>query len=215
VAQFHWDPDAYLALMHEEVPDYERLQDETVAATGTDAKRVLELGTGTGVTAQRVLVRHPAAVLVGLDASSKMLDHARAALPADRVELRVARLTDPLPAGPFDVVVSALAVHHLDGAGKADLFRRVAGNLTPGGRLVLGDVVVPEDPSDLVTPIDGDYDTPSTAADQLRWLAAAGLHSRVAWAHRDLAVLVGRRPPRPDTATTTGAVSPGARASAA
>jgi tRNA (cmo5U34)-methyltransferase len=197
VAQFHWDPDAYLALMHEEVPDYERLQDETVAATGTDAKRVLELGTGTGETAQRVLARHPAAVLVGLDASSEMLDHARAALPADRVELRVARLTDPLPDGPFDLVVSALAIHHLDDTGKADLFQRVAGNLTPSGRLVLGDVVVPEDPSDLVTPIDDDYDTPSTAADQLRWLAAAGLQPRVTWAHRDLAVLLGQAPPHP------------------
>jgi hypothetical protein len=77
----------------------------------------------------------------------------------------------------------ALAVHHFVGAGNADLFRRVAGNLTPGGRIVLGDVVVlPDDPSDLVTPIDGDYDTPSAAADQLRWLAAAGLQTRVAWA---------------------------------
>lgn len=192
VAQFHWDPDAYLALMRQEVPDYERLQDETAAATGDDAKRVLELGTGTGETARRVLARHPAAVLVGLDASGEMLDHARAALPAERVELRVARLTDPLPEGPFDVVVSALAVHHLDGAAKAGLFRRAAGTLAPGGRIVLGDVVVPADPADVVTPIDGDYDTPSTAADQLRWLAAAGLQAGVAWARRDLAVLVGR-----------------------
>jgi tRNA (cmo5U34)-methyltransferase len=51
---------------------------------------------------------------------------------------------------------------------------------------------VPADPSDVVTPIDGDYDKPSTVDDQLRWLAAAGLRTRVAWAHRDLAVLVGR-----------------------
>ena len=189
-----WDPDTFLALMHEEVPDYERLQGETVAATGTDAKRVLELGTGTGETAQRVLARHPTAVLVGLDASSEMLERARAALPADRVELRVARLEDPLPDGPFDVVVSALAIHHLDGAGKADLFQRIAGALTPDGRLVLGDLVVPEDPSDLVTAIDGDYDTPSTIADQLRWLSASGLQATVAWAYRDLAVLVGHAP---------------------
>ena len=180
--------------MHEEVPDYERLQGETVAATGTDAKRVLELGTGTGETAQRVLARHPTAVLVGLDASSEMLERARAALPADRVELRVARLEDPLPDGPFDVVVSALAIHHLDGAGKADLFQRIASALTPDGRLVLGDLVVPEDPSDVVTAIDGDYDTPSTIADQLRWLSASGLQATVAWAHRDLAVLVGHAP---------------------
>ena len=178
--------------MREEVPDYERLQDETAAATGTNATRILELGTGTGETARRLLARHPAAVLVGLDASSEMLDHARRALPADRVELRVARLADQLPDGPFDVVVAALAVHHLDGPAKADLFQRVAGKLAAGGRLVLGDVVVPEQPADLVTPIDGDYDTPSTAADQLRWLAAAGLKAQVAWAHRDLAVLVGR-----------------------
>lgn len=197
MGQFHWDPDAYLALMREEVPDYERLQEETVAATGTDAQRVLELGTGTGETARRMLARHPAAALTGLDASGEMLDRARAALPADRVELRVGRLADPLPEGPFDVVVSALAVHHLDGAGKADLFQRAAASLTPGGRLVVGDVVVPEDPSDVVTPIDGDYDTPSTAADQLRWLAAAGLEPRVTWAHRDLAVLVGQVPSAP------------------
>lgn len=178
--------------MREEVPDYERLQDETVGATGEHAERILELGTGTGETARRVLARHPAAALVGLDASSEMLDHARAVLPAGRLELRVGRLGDPLPEGPFDVVVSALAVHHLDGAGKADLFQRVARILTAGGRFVLGDVVVPRDPADAVTPIDGDYDTPSTVADQLRWLAAAGLRARVAWAHRDLAVLVGR-----------------------
>jgi hypothetical protein len=38
---------------------------------------------------------------------------------------------------------SVLAAHHLGGPGKADLFRRVAAGLAPGGRFVLGDVVVP------------------------------------------------------------------------
>jgi tRNA (cmo5U34)-methyltransferase len=37
----------------------------------------------------------------------------------------------------------------------------VAGVLAPGGRFVFGDVVVPEDPADVVTPIDGVYDTPT------------------------------------------------------
>jgi tRNA (cmo5U34)-methyltransferase len=195
MAQFHWDPDGYLALMHDEVPDYERLQDETAAATGTDATRLLELGTGTGETARRVLARNPAATLVGLDASRAMLDHAVAALPVGRVELRVADIADPLPDGPFDVVFSALAVHHLDGPGKADLFRRVATVLSPYGRFVLGDVVVPENPADVVTPIDGAYDRPSTIAEQLSWLTEAGLHSSVTWTYRDLAVLVGEAPP--------------------
>jgi tRNA (cmo5U34)-methyltransferase len=196
VAQFHWDPDSYLALMHEEVPDYLRLQDETAAASGTGARRALELGTVTGQTARRVLASTPAAALVGLDASREMLALARTGLPADRIELRVARLEEPLPDGPFDLVFSALTVHHLDDAGKTELFRRVAAALSPGGRFVLGDVVVPEDPADVVTPIDSAYDKPSKMADQLDWLAAAGLRARVAWAHRDLAVMVGDAPER-------------------
>jgi len=194
MAQFHWDPDSYLALMREEVPDYERLQEEALGATGTDAARVLELGTGTGETARRVLARHPRASLVGVDASSEMLGHARTVLAPERAELEVGRLEDPLPAGPFDLVIAVLAVHHLDGPGKVDLFARIAAVLAPGGRLVLGDVVIPEEPADVVTPIDGDYDTPSSVADQKRWLEAAGLQARVTWARRDLAVLVGEAP---------------------
>src|SRR5690348_8272379 len=109
--------------MHEEVADYERLQDETARATADEpAATILELGTGTGETARRVLARHPGARLVGLDESAEML--AAAALPA--ADLRVARIEDALPPGPFDLVVSCLAVHHLDAAGKQDLFRRIA-----------------------------------------------------------------------------------------
>jgi tRNA (cmo5U34)-methyltransferase len=191
MAQFHWEPEGYAALMREEVPDYERLQDAAAAASGRDASRILELGTGTGETARRMLARHPRAPLVGIDASEAMLEQARAALPPARADLRLGRLEDPLPEGPFDLVVAVLVVHHLDGPGKADLFARVAAVLVPGGRFVLGDLVIPEDPADTVTPIDGDYDTPSTVADQRQWMERAGLRARVAWARRDLAVLVG------------------------
>ena len=134
MAQYHWEPDSYLALMQKEVPDYEPLQEETAEAVGVSARQLLELGTGTGETARRVLARNQSAMLIGLDASDEMLERARETLPSDRAELRVWRLDDALPQGPFDVVVSALTVHHLDGAGKADLFRRVAAVLRPGGR---------------------------------------------------------------------------------
>lgn len=191
MAQFHWDPDSYLDLMRAEVPDYERLQDETATATGQGASRMLELGTGTGETARRVLERHPAARLTGIDASSEMLARARAVLPPERVELVAGRLEDPLPAGPFEVVFSALAVHHLDDDGKAALFKRVAGALVAGGRFALGDVIVPEDPADALTPVDSEYDVPSSLADLIRWLEFAGFRSRVAWAAHDLLVLTG------------------------
>lgn len=194
MGQFHWDPDAYLELMHRELPDYERLQDELVDATrAVRARTILELGTGTGETARRVLVAHPQAQLHGIDASAEMLAVARATLDARCTSLVVGRLQDELPAGPFDLVVSALAVHHLDAAAKAALFARVAGVLRPGGRFVLADVVVPDDPADAITPIDPGFDLPSAVGDQLRWLRDAGLRPSVAWARRDLAVLVAQR----------------------
>lgn len=193
MSQFHFDPATYDALMAEEVPAYPRLQEQVAAATrGPAVERVLELGTGTGITALRVLDVHPEAQLVGIDESAAMLEAASAVLSPE-ADLRVSRLEDPLPAGPFGLVVSALAVHHLDGDGKADLFRRVAEVLRPGGRFVLGDVIVPTDPDDVVTPVDGVYDTPSTVADQLSWLRAAGFAATVHWLDRDLAVLVGDR----------------------
>jgi tRNA (cmo5U34)-methyltransferase len=190
--QFHFDPTTYLETMRKEVPAYDELQHAVAEATaGIHAERVLELGVGTGQTSRRVLDLHPGAELVGIDESAEMVAVASADVAAD---LRVSRLEDPLPEGNFDLVVSALAVHHLDGQGKADLFARVADQLRSGGRFVLGDVVVPDDPADLVTPIDGVYDQPSTIDDQIRWLAAAGLHAEVVWARQDLAVIVAEAP---------------------
>jgi tRNA (cmo5U34)-methyltransferase len=190
MGQFHWDPDTYVKIVRDEVPDYDRVQDELARATeGVEARRVLELGTGTGVTSRRVLERHPGAELTGVDSSEHML--AVADLPG--ADLRLQDLREELPEGPFDLVFSALAIHHLDGPGKADLFARVAAALAPGGRFVMADVIVPEDPADIVTPLDAGFDLPDTVADLLAWLGDAGLRARVSWQARDLAVLVGER----------------------
>jgi tRNA (cmo5U34)-methyltransferase len=191
VSQYHFDPSTYLEMIRADVPDYDRLQDEIAAATAdVPARRILELGIGTGETARRVLALHPGAELVGIDSSEEMLAVARKALPAD---LRVGRLEDPLPEGRFDLVVSALAVHHLDGTGKHDLFRRVAAVLEPGGVFVLGDVVVPERAEDAVTPLTPDFDRPDRLDDVLGWLRESGLEAETTWARRDLAVVRARR----------------------
>ncbi len=203
MAQFHWDPETYRSLMRTEVPAYDELQDAVAGATrGLSVRRILDLGTGTGETAGRVLAVHDDASLVGLDESDEMLTMARQTLPPSRVDLLVRRLQDPLPSGPFDVVVSALAVHHLDGDGKADLFGRVYTSLSQGGRFVLGDVVVPDNPDDALTPVDGGYDLPDTVKDQLRWLGDAGFEAAVAWQRGDLAVLIADRVPSSTPAVT-------------
>ncbi|MGH2856494.1 MAG: Sua5/YciO/YrdC/YwlC family protein [Solirubrobacteraceae bacterium] len=187
--QFHFDPATYAELIQSDVPDYDEFQDAVVDASGSGAPRVLELGTGTGETARRLLERHPDAFLVGIDESAPMLAAAREALGSERVSLSVGAIESELPAGPFDLVASALCVHHLQSAAKRDLFERVQAVLAPGGRFVLGDVVVPTDPRDAVIPLSDGFDHPSSLADHLRWLAEAGFDARVAWQRRDLVVV--------------------------
>ncbi|MGH2892545.1 MAG: Sua5/YciO/YrdC/YwlC family protein [Solirubrobacteraceae bacterium] len=190
--QFHFDPASYAEMIQADIPVYDEFQEAVARASETipPASRVLELGTGTGETARRLLSRHPDAFLVGVDESASMLAAARGALPGDRVSLRVAAIEQPLPEGPFDLVASALCVHHLEGALKRDLFARVRAVLAPGGRFVLGDVIVPVDPADAVIPLSDGYDHPSPLADQLGWLAETGFHARVVWERQDLAVVI-------------------------
>ena len=196
MTQWHWDPETYLQNMLAEVPSYPDLQEHTAAtANRVPARTILELGIGTGETAKRVLADHPDARLTAIDSSEEMLERAHTVVP--EAELTLARLEDPLPDGPFDLVISALAVHHLDGPGKQDLFRRIAAVLEPGGTFVLADVVVPEREEDVVTPIDGVYDTPDRLDDQLGWLRDAGLDPETVWSYKDLAVVRATRPQRP------------------
>jgi tRNA threonylcarbamoyl adenosine modification protein (Sua5/YciO/YrdC/YwlC family) len=192
--QFHFDPSTYADMIRDDIPVYDRLQDELAGASGTGARRILDLGTGTGETAQRLLERHPDATLVGIDVSEPMLASAASQLPATRVELRVAALEDRLPDGPFDLIASALCVHHLRGPEKRALFQRIFDALAPGGRFVLADVVVPRDPADAVTSLTPGYDHPSPLADQLQWLEQAGFQPETVWTHADLAVVAARRP---------------------
>jgi tRNA (cmo5U34)-methyltransferase len=197
VSQFHFDPVTYLDMMREEVPAYHRLQDAVAAASdhdGVEVSRVLDLGSGTGETLAAVLARHPGARAIGVDESAHMLDEARRRLAGHSVEFVVADLSEDWPEGAFDLVVSALAIHHVDAPAKSELFMRIAAVLRPGGRFVLGDVVVPADPADAVTPLTPEYDQPSRVDEQLDWLRSAGLTATVVWTERDLAVMTADRP---------------------
>jgi tRNA (cmo5U34)-methyltransferase len=81
--------------------------------------RILELGVGTGTLTAQVLARFPQAELRGIDISPRMIAAARRKLAPfrDRVEL-VAGSLEAFEEQPFEVVLSALAIHHLSDAAK-------------------------------------------------------------------------------------------------
>ena len=186
--QWHFDPDSYLRMVRSEVPGYDRLQAALAQATvGRNIQSILDLGSGTGVTAEYVLRVHPGAALTGIDSSEEMLGHARRRLPG--ATFLVSRLEDPLPDGPFDLVVSALAIHHLDARSKADLFRRVASVLSPSGRFAFLDVVTATAPVPQAVPIEPGVDLPSTTSDLLHWLREADLEPQIVVDEGDLVVI--------------------------
>ena len=174
-AQFHSTPDSYLAAIRAEVPRYDELQDAAVAAIPFAPSRVLELGIGTGETTRRILAAHPEVEITGLDASPEMVFRARELVE----DVQLARMEDPLPDGPWDLVISVLSVHHLTDDQKQLLFRRVR---EQSRALVLGDVVKADVQ---IAPLEPGVDFPDSANVLAEWCGG-----EVAWSADDLAVIV-------------------------
>jgi tRNA (cmo5U34)-methyltransferase len=173
-AQFHLNPETYLDEIRADVPRYDELQEETIQAIPFSPQRVLELGVGTGETTRRLRVRYPDAELTGLDSQPEMVFKAREL----GIEVRLARMEDPLPDGPWDLVISVLSVHHLTDEQKRDLFRRVR---EQSRALVMGDVVIAEPH---VTPLEEGVDLPSRANELVEWCGG-----EIVWKADDLAVI--------------------------
>jgi tRNA (cmo5U34)-methyltransferase len=142
--------DRYDSLRRRLIPPYDAFYGTAVSALGLiprpgGPRRILDLGAGTGLLARHVLDAYPDAELTLLDGAPAMLDQARDAL-GDRHSYVVGDLSDPLPGDGYCAVVSALAIHHLDDAGKQALFARVHDALAPGGLFVNAEQVTGPSP---------------------------------------------------------------------
>jgi len=201
------------------VPDYDAFYGSAVAAldlAGREIRRVLDLGAGTGLLAAHIAAARPDVRFTLLDGATSMLDRAREAF-GDRATYVVADLADQLPAGgPWDAIVSALAIHHLDDARKRELFARVHAALAPGGvfvnaEQVAGPTALFDDAyhrwhehraKELGTTDAGweqavesmRHDHAASVEHQLAWLREAGFaDADCVWKNHRLAVLAARR----------------------
>ena len=95
---------------------------------------VLDAGCGSGRVTAMLLERLPEGHVIAVDAAPAMVEHTRAALPADRVTVLCASLTDLVLDEPVDAVFSNAVFHWIPD--HELLFRRLHKTLRPGGRLV-------------------------------------------------------------------------------
>jgi tRNA (cmo5U34)-methyltransferase len=209
----------YDALRRRLVPPFDALYGTAVEALGLlsePPRRVLDLGAGTGMMSRFVRAAHPSCELVLLDSAARMLDEASASVQAP-ASFVLGDLRDELPPGPFDAVVSALAIHHLSDEEKTDLFGRARAALRAGGVFVNAEhVAAPSaalegryerwhkrcsfqlgtDPQEWAAAEERmSHDRRADVANQLSWLAEAGFAEvDCLFKHYGFAVLFARRP---------------------
>lgn len=147
------DSRGFLDLGRYFVPDREE-QIEAVCALLPDPGEglLIDLCCGEGLLSHALLQRFPRARVRAYDGSEAMLEKVRQTCApfGDRCGTKAFDLADRswrTPAalgGPVHGFVSSLAIHHLDGAGKRQLYRDLHAALVPGGALAIADLVQPQ-----------------------------------------------------------------------
>lgn len=100
-------------------------------------KRILDLGAGTGLLSYFWFQHYPTSEYVLVDIAEEMLDIARKRFSGiNNVSYQILNYSNELPNGTFDIVASALSIHHLENEDKLNLFARIYDILPNGGLFV-------------------------------------------------------------------------------
>lgn len=115
----------------------------SVAETGSESPRILDLGAGTGLMSSLVLKRYPTAKLTLIDISGKMMEVAKMRFTDKcNVNYIVDDYTDYVFDNKFDIIVSALSIHHLTDSEKKVLYKNTYDNLCDGGVFINADQIL-------------------------------------------------------------------------
>ncbi|MCU0629628.1 MAG: class I SAM-dependent methyltransferase [Methanoregulaceae archaeon] len=101
---------------------------------------ILDIGAGTGLMSALVLEKFPGAKLTLLDISENMLAVARKRFShRENIRYVVSDYSRSPLGGPYDLVISALSIHHLTSEDKRQLFNGIFAALKPGGMFINAD----------------------------------------------------------------------------
>ena len=196
------------------IPWYDEMLDAAAALVSPQAKRIVDLGIGTGGLAERCLQVARRARVTGIDSDAAILRMAQRRLGRRAEFVHAGFEAVALPRA--DAVVASLALHHVPTkAGKVALYRSIRRALLPGGVLVSADCCPADDAqlrkrqerawrSHLLRTYSGreasgllrawsHEDFYMTLRAEVRMLEACAFRTEVAWRRGIFAVLVARK----------------------
>jgi tRNA (cmo5U34)-methyltransferase len=212
----------YDAKIRSIIPRYDEMLDILIScSTANDDKKlkVIDIGCGTGALSEKLLNARPDAQLTCLDMTEAMLDLAKERMKGcSNARYVLSDLYDFQFDGPFDLVISSLALHHIvSDEDKRSLYRRLYNALGPGGSFYNADLVLGSDDGLQILYMERwaeflsrnltqdevenavllryrQEDSPARLVDHLRWLNEAGfIGVDVVWKYYNFAVYGGKR----------------------
>jgi tRNA (cmo5U34)-methyltransferase len=204
------------------IPYYSRMIEalmDSVHFSYDKSFRVIDLGCGTGTVAKRISEKFPNSEIVCLDIASNMIDLAKQKLK-DHTNTRF--ITGDFSTfdfdSKFDLVVSSLALHHLENDhSKKQFYKKIYELLSDSGQFINADVILAStdfhqevymnrwiEYMNKTYPKDQIYnnwirkyhteDRPAKLMDQLKWLEEIGFKSvDVIWKYYNFSVYCGSK----------------------
>ena len=205
------------------IPYYAQMLEALVAGIPFSAQQsftVIDLGCGTGTISRQIKDTFPLASITCMDLAENMIRMARIKLTDyPDTEFQVGDFNRYSFRRTYDVVVSSLALHHLESdAEKTAFYQKIFNALNPGGVFINADVVLGSEPALQQKYLEKwkafmrkqvaedeinhkwmvsyeQEDRPAVLLNQLDWLREIGFTSvDVVWKYYNFAVYGGQKP---------------------
>ena len=124
--------------VHAELMDTKNALTEAIP---TNAKKILDLGVGTGLELFDLFERIPDAHVTGIDISEKMLEILATRPFKDQVAVIVGNFFEVDFGSDYDVVISSSALHHFPADDKKRLYEKIFRCLRTGGSFLNSDCI--------------------------------------------------------------------------